>query len=146
VIKDRILAGKHVRTIYSTITKPNSNGSELDDLTRIILDKDLTKFLAAANGVYRPIMLQVELVRAGRAQTLSPDKRPYFTAADWAAREDSYDPPVSDSENDLYVMKFGKRKVKASPRSNHGFEHEKAKARKHIRRMQEHMKKLKRCR
>jgi len=41
-------------------------------------------------------------------------------------------------------MKFGKRKAKAWPRSDHGFEHEKAKVRKHIKRMQKHMKELKR--
>jgi len=31
-IKDRIPAGKHVRAIYSVITKPNADGSEPDDL------------------------------------------------------------------------------------------------------------------
>jgi len=81
-IEDRIPAGKHVWAIYGAITKPNANGSEPDDLTWIILDEDLTNFLTTANGVYRPIMLQVELVRAGGAQTPPPDKRPYFTAAD----------------------------------------------------------------
>jgi len=111
-IKDRIPAGKHVRAIYSTIRKPNANGSELDDLTRIILDEDLTNFLTAANGVYKPIMLQVKLVRAGGAQTPPSDEQPYFTAADWAARQDPYDPPPSDSKNHLYIMKFGKRKAK----------------------------------
>jgi len=144
-IKDWIPAGKHVWAIYSAITKPNADGSEPDDRTRIISDEDLPNFLTAANGVYRPIMLQVELVRAGGAQTPPPDERPYFTAADWAAREDSYDPPPSDSENDLYIMKFGKRKAKVWPRSDHGFEHEKAKVRRHIRCMQKHMKELKRC-
>ena len=80
-IKDRIPARKHVRAIYSAITKPNADGSEPDDLTRITSDEDLTNFLVAANRVYRPIMLQVELIRARRAQTPSPDERPYFTAA-----------------------------------------------------------------
>jgi len=80
----------------------------------------------------------------GGAQTLPPDERPYFTVADWAAREVPYDPPLSDSENDLYIMKFGKRKAKAWPRSDHSFEHEKAKVRKCIRQMQKHMKELKR--
>jgi len=107
-------------------------------------DEDLTNFLTAANGVYRPIMLQVELIRTRGAQTLPPDERPHFTAAHWAAREDPYDPLASDSENDLYMMKLGKRKAKAWPRSDHGFEHEKAKVRKHIRRMQEYIKELKR--
>jgi len=90
-------------------------------------------------------MLQVKLVRAGGAQTPPPDERPYFTAGDWATREDPYDPPLFDSENDLYIMKFGKGKAKAWPRSDHGFEHEKAKVHKRIRRMQKHMKELKRC-
>ena len=112
VIKDWIPAGKHVRAIYAAITKPNADGSEPNDLTRIISDEDLTNFLTTANGVYRPIMLQVELVRAGEARTPTPDGRPYFTAADWAAREHPYDPPPSDSKNHLYIMKFGKRKAK----------------------------------
>jgi len=143
-IKDRIPAGKHVRAIYSAITKPNAHGSEPDNLTWIISDEDLTNFLVAANGVCRLIILQVELVRAGGAQTPPPDKRPYFTAAYWAARKDPCDLPVSDSENNLYVKKFGKWKAKAWARSDHGFELEKAKVRKYIRRMQEHMKELKR--
>jgi len=84
------------------------------------------------------------LVRAERAQTPPPDERPYFRAADWAAREDPYNPLPSECENDLYIVKFGKRKAKAWPRSNDGFEHEKAKVRKRIRRMQKHMKELKR--
>jgi len=42
------------------------------------------------------------------------------------------------------VIKFEKRRAKAWPRSDHGFEHEKRKIHKHIRCMQEHMKKLKR--
>ena len=41
-------------------------------------------------------------------------------------------------------MKFGKRKAKAWPRSDHDFEHEKAKVRKHIKRMQKYIKELKR--
>jgi len=51
---------------------------------------------------------------------------------------------VSDSENDLYIMKFGKEKAKAWPRSDHGFEHKKAKIRKCLRRMKDHMAELKR--
>jgi len=48
-IKDQIPAGKHVRAIYSAITKPNTDGSKPDDLTRIISDEDLTNFLVGAN-------------------------------------------------------------------------------------------------
>jgi len=78
-----------------------------------MLDENLTNFLTAAHRVYRPIMLQVELIRTGGAQTAPPDERLYFTAAYWAAREEPYKPPTSDFENDLYLMKFGKRKAKA---------------------------------
>jgi len=143
-IKDRILAGKHVRAIYGAITKPNADGSEPANLIWIISDADLTNFLTTTNGVYRPIMLQIELVRAGGAQPPPPDKWPYFTVANWATKEDPNDPLLSDSENNLYIMKFGKHKAKAWPRSDHGFEHKKAKIRKGIRHMQKHMKELKR--
>jgi len=80
-IKDRISAGKHVQAIYSAISKPNADGRQPEDIMCIILDEDLTNFLTAANGVYRSIMLQVELIRAGEVQTPPPDERPYFTAA-----------------------------------------------------------------
>jgi len=56
-IQDRIPAGKHVRAIYGAISKPNADGSQPEDITRIISDEDLTNFLTAANGVYRRIML-----------------------------------------------------------------------------------------
>jgi len=64
-IKDWIPAGKHVWAIYVAISKPNADGSQPEDITRIISDEDLTNFLTAVNGVCRPIMLQVELIRAG---------------------------------------------------------------------------------
>ena len=73
-MKDRIPTGKHVWAIYGTITKPNADGSELDDITRIISDEYLTNFLAAANRVFRPIIVQVELIRAIGVQTPPPDK------------------------------------------------------------------------
>ena len=55
-------------------------------------------------------MLQVQLIKAGGAAAQTPphDERRYFTAAHWAAKDEPYDPPTSDSDNDLYVMKFGK--------------------------------------
>jgi len=73
-IKDRIPAGKHVWAIYGAISKPNADGSQPEDITCIISDEDLTNFLKAVNGVYRPIILQVKLIRAGGAQTPPPDE------------------------------------------------------------------------
>ena len=53
--------------------------------------------------------------------------------------DETYDPVVSDSENELYLMKFGKHKAKAWPRTDHGLEHSKAKIRKRITRIRKHL-------
>jgi len=59
--------------------------------------------------------------------------------------DETYDPVVSDSENELYLMKFGKRKVKVWPRTDHGFEHLKAKIRKRITRLRKHLQEVQAC-
>jgi len=64
-ITDWIPACKHVRAIYGAITKSNNDGSQPDDATHATSDENLTNFLMAANGVYRLIILQVELIRDG---------------------------------------------------------------------------------
>jgi len=39
---------------------------------------------------------------------------------------------VSDSDNYLYLIKWGRRKAKSWPRSDHGFKHEKARCRRKL--------------
>ena len=65
-------------------------------------------------------------------ETPPPDEREYFCKDQFDLVDETYDSVVSDSENELYLMKFGKHKMKAWPRTNHGFEHSKAKIRKRI--------------
>jgi hypothetical protein len=79
-------------------------------------------------------MLQVQLNNTiGRAaQTPPPDERIYFLRKRFDAADALYDPLPSDSENELHLITFGRRKVKAWPRTDPGFEHEKAKVHKRI--------------
>ena len=50
---------------------------------------------------------------------------------------------ASDLDNELYLIKFGKKKAKAWPRSDHGYEKEKAKCRSRINRLKIHLRELK---
>ena len=50
---------------------------------------------------------------------------------------------ASDSENELYLIKFREKKAKAWPRSDHGYENEKAKCCKRINRLKIHLQELK---
>ena len=51
---------------------------------------------------------------------------------------------MSDSENELYLIKFGKNKAKAWPQGDHGYENEEAKCHRRINRLIIHLKELKR--
>jgi hypothetical protein len=53
--------------------------------------------------------------------------------------EEPHDPVTSDSDNELYLIEFGRKKPRGWPRSDHGFEHEAAKTRKRIRRLKKHL-------
>ena len=56
-IHNRIPAGTHMQAIYGAMSKPDAEGSEPEDTTWITSDEDLTNFLAATDGMHRPIML-----------------------------------------------------------------------------------------
>ncbi|KAF8415070.1 hypothetical protein EV426DRAFT_701827 [Tirmania nivea] len=146
-IKTRIPNGKYVRAIWGAVSKPPGDGGKLEDVEFITSDEDLVNFLEVAKGMYKPTMLQVEVSkdRGTRDQTPRPDDRGYFPMDKFNLSDDTYDPVVSDSENELYLMKFGKRKGKAWPRSDHGWEYERAKRQKRIARLMKHKKELKRC-
>ena len=94
---------------------------------------DLANFIEVTSGAYKPIMVQVQIITAGEEgqQTPPQDDRPYFRkdAFDTIASRDDYNPAVSDSENELYLIQFDKRKARAWPRSNNGVEHQKARCR-----------------
>ena len=54
-----------------------------------------------------------------------------------------YDVPVSDCENERYLKAIGKRKKKAWPKSDAGFEYQKAMTRKRIRHLKRYLEALK---
>ena len=147
-IGPRIPNGKYVRAMYGAITKPPQNGGVLEDMERITLDADLPNFIEVTSGAYKPIIVQMQIItdRDEGQQTPPPDNQPYFgkQAFDTKTGRDDYDPAVSDSENELYLIKFDKRKARALPRSDHGFEHQKAKCRMCFIRMWKHLEEVKR--
>jgi hypothetical protein len=138
-IRARIPEERHIRAIYGAVSKPPLDGTDPDDIERIVSDEDLTNFVMVAKGVYKPLMVQLQLAsqvpKEDDPETPPPDEREYFNENHFDIEDTTYDPAVSDSEDELYLMKFGKRKAKAWPRSDHGFEHKKAKMRKRMNRM-----------
>jgi len=52
---------------------------------------------------------------------------------------------VSDSENELYLIKFGKRKAKAWPHTDHRLQHSKAKIWKRIPGMRKYLQQVQAC-
>ena len=147
-IGPRIPNGKYVRAMYGAITKPSPNGGVSEDMERITSDADLANFIEVTSGAYKPIMVQVQIITTGEEgqQTPPPDDRPYFgkDAFDTKAGRDDYDPAVSDSENELYLIKFAKKKARTWPRSDHGFEHQKARCQMRLIRMRNHLEEAKR--
>jgi len=135
-IRARIPEGRHIRAIYGAVSKPPADGTDPDDIERIVSDEDLNNFVMVAKVVYKPLMVQLQLQcqdpPANNPETPPPDERVYFGKNQFDIEDTTYYPAVSDSENELYLMKFGKRKAKAWARSDHGFEHQKAKMRKRM--------------
>ena len=72
-----------------------------------------------------------------------PHEQGYFTRQEFDTSHTMYNDVPSDSEGDLYLMRYGRRKPKAWPWSEHGFEYEKARVRKRINSIRKHHKMLK---
>ena len=56
-INARIPAAKYVRSIFSAMMKPLSNGAEPEDIERITCDEDLRNFIEVTRGAYKSIMM-----------------------------------------------------------------------------------------
>ena len=135
-----------MRAVYGAVAKPPADGDEPDDTEGITFDEDLRNFLEVTWGVYKPITFQLQLNRAdSHSETPPPEGRRYFTKDEFPATipEEAYDPVTSDSHNELYLINFGKTKAKAWPRSDHRYEHKKAKCRRWINRLTIHLRELK---
>jgi len=145
-IKSRIGAGRTIRAMYGAITKPHPSGVTPADVVRLTNDDDLEAFLEVARTEYKPLCIQVQLARDdGTAQTPPPDDQPYFPADCFVGPDPAtlYDVPVLDSENARYLRAMGKGKKKAWPKSDAGFEHQKAMTKKRICRLKRHLEALK---
>ena len=140
-IKAQIPDSEYDRTLCSTITKSCINGSVSQDTERLVTDSELQGFISMFEGMYIPITIQAQL----KAQwdypknPTPPDEQPYFAPNDF----DTYNPVVSDSANDLYLIQYGKTKPRAWPRSDHVFEYEKAKVWKRTNRIKKHLQQVK---
>ncbi|KAF8438320.1 hypothetical protein BGX38DRAFT_1273711 [Terfezia claveryi] len=80
---------------------PPLKGAALDNIEHVTMDDDLVNFLAVADGTYKPLLFQYD---------------------EFDMQADPYDSVASDSENELYLIKFGKKKPKAWLRTNHSFD------------------------
>ena len=96
-------------------------------------DADLANLVAVAEGAYKPLLFQLQFAKVDRVnESPSPDNRAYFAEDEFVPVDDPYDWVASDSDNDLYLIKWGRRKAKSWPRSHHGFDHEKARCRRKL--------------
>jgi len=145
-IKSNIPMGRTIRVMYGAITKPPPSGVTPADVVWLTNNDDLEAFLKVARTEYKPLCIQVQLARGdGTAQTPLPDDRPYFSADRFVGPDPAtlYDVPVSDSENERYLRAMSKGKKKTWPKSDTGFEHQKAMTRKRIRHLKRHLEALK---
>ena len=114
-IRARISRGRHIRAIYGAVSKPPTDGSDPDNIESIVSDEDLTNFVIIAKGVNKPLMVQLKLAcrdplvnDPNELKTPPPDEQMYFSKYQFDIEDTIYDPAVSNSENELYLIKFGK--------------------------------------
>jgi len=100
------------------------------DVEWVITNADLANLITVAEGAYKSLLFQLQLAKADQAnQSPPPDDREYFAGDEFVPVDNPYDRVGSDSDNDLYLIKWGRQKAKSWPRSDYGFEHEKARCR-----------------
>jgi len=149
-ISNRIPEGRYIRAMYGALTKPPADDTEPEDIERITSDDDLTNFVMLAKGVYAPVMIQAQLAPNKPDDESDPETPPldelvYFRKDQFDLVDKTYNPVVSDSENELYLMKFGKSKAKAWRHTDHEFEHSKAKIWKRITRLRKPLQEVQAC-
>lgn len=138
-VKSR-LGDDKIRAVYGALEKPAADGSVPTDVERLHTDEDLLNFFDVVKNIYTPICLQVQIFsRVGAAATPEPDDRPYYDEDKFdevpIAAADVYDPAASDSDDEEYLIAKGRRRKRAWPKTDVGFETQKAKLRKRIKRL-----------
>jgi len=145
-VRARIPDGRVVLAIYGTLSMPPTNGQKPADTERVTTDADFKNVIAVAGGAYKPLLFQLQLARGDRAnESPPPDNRQYFAENEFVPVEDPYHRVASDSDNELYLIKFGRKKAKEWPRSDHGFESEKARCRRKLEEFRLHLEDVKGC-
>ncbi|KAF8422840.1 hypothetical protein EV426DRAFT_704579 [Tirmania nivea] len=66
-----------------------------EDIEWVTMDDDLVNFLTVGD------------------KSLAPNDQPYFQEDKFNMQTDPYNPIASNSENELYLIRFGRRKAKA---------------------------------
>jgi len=149
-ISNRILEGRYISAMYKALTEPPADSTEPEDIERLISGDDLTNFVMLAKGVYTQVIIQVRLVPSklhneSNPETPSPDERVCFCKDQFNLVYETYDPVVSNSENELCLMKFGKCKGKVWLRTDPGFAYSRAKIWKRITRLQKQLQEVQAC-
>jgi len=86
--------------------------------------------ITVAGGAYKPLLFHLQLASGDRAnESPPPDNRQYFAEDEFLPVDDPHYRVASDSDNKLYLIKFGRKKAKSWPRSDNGFESEKVRCR-----------------
>jgi hypothetical protein len=123
------------RAIYGSLSKPPADGScDEEDIVRITSDQELEDFLITAKDTYSPVWMQVQIHKSDGTPdaTPPPDERRYFEASVFKPLDpavDFYYAPENDSDAAAYFLATGKRKKRAWPRTDGGFEMSKYDAR-----------------
>jgi len=98
------------------------------DTESIMSDSNLINFIMLAKQVYIPIIIQAQLApsnpdNTSNLETPFPNECKYFYKDQFDLVDKIYNPVVSDSENELYLIKFGKHKAKCWPYTDHRFKY-----------------------
>jgi len=132
-VRARIPDGRVVRAIYGALSTLPTNGQKPTDTEQVTTDADLENVIAVAGRVYKPLLFQLQWASGDRANESPPyNNQHYFAEDEFVPVEDPYHRVASDSDNELYLIKFRRKKAKSWPRSDQGFESEKASCRRQL--------------
>jgi len=80
----------------------------------VIKDADLANLVAVVEGAYKPLLFQLQLAKADRGnENPPPYDQAYFAEDELVAVDDPFDQVASDSNNDLYLINWGRRQAKS---------------------------------
>ena len=145
-VRARYPNGRIMHAIYGALNTTPFNRQKTADKVWVTTDAYLANLVAVAEGAYKPLVFQLQLANPDRGnESPPPYDWAYFAENGFVPVADPYDRVASDSDNDLYLIMWGRRKAKSLPRSDHGFEHEKAKCRRKLGEFCHQLEKIKGC-